>query len=192
MNKKVKKKKQKTIEEKLYIKHKNIIKKCDKILRTKQKIEDHYDNLFKKILENTHKLWLPVKKKKQVDTFINDNNGCEYTSHSWFNITEYNAPTVNEIYNVNIKVPKMDIIMKSEKIKMYPNNIQKQLLLNWMSSYVRMYNETLKLFKKNRLANIKFSLNWKKVRTLYLKNIKENIISKSNIKITDNNGNKIG
>lgn len=191
--KKIKSKKRKKINDsnKSYKKHQKIINKCEKILKNKKPIDDYYDNLFKKILENTHNLWIPDKKKKQKDKFKNDNNATEYTSHSWFNITEYNGPESNKLYNVNIPVPKMDIIMRCDKIKMYPNSHQKQLLLNWMKSYIKMYNETIKLFKKCNLNNIRLSLDWKKVRTNYLKDVKEKIIDKSDMNITDEKGKKI-
>ena len=53
--KKIKNKKRKKINDsnKSYKKHQKIINKCEKILKNKKPIDDYYDNLFKKILENT-------------------------------------------------------------------------------------------------------------------------------------------
>lgn len=190
-NKKGKKRKQKSYKEKIHAKQQKILNECKQILENKSQINDQYEYLFTKILENTKKLWVPEKTIKQNDTLINKNHKTEYTSHSWFNITEYNSPESNEIYEANIKVPKIDIIVKCKKIKMYPSDLQKKLLLNWMSSYAKMYNETIKLFKQNRFNHTKISINWKDIRTKYLKNIKKELLDKSNIIITDENGNKL-
>ncbi len=182
MNKKPKKKQKKIAKNKVKKKtdYEKVINKLEKLLHKKDIREDKYDNLFKKILTNTNKLWLPNKKNKK-----------NVKSHSWFNINEYHNYDTNEEYNINIKVPIIDELVKCQKIKIYPNNIQKKLLLNWLNSYRKMYNETIKLFKKNKSDKNPIKLNWMQLRTNYLKDIKQKIIEESNINIKDKNGNHI-
>lgn len=178
--KKNKKKEKKTVKHKLYEKKSQFIQKNKKVLNNKYVPTDKYEILFKKILLNTEKIWLPDTSKK--------NNKVEYLSHSWFDITEYISEVKNPEHDIRIKVPLVNNLVKAEKIKMYPNNLQKKLLLNWMNAYVKMYNRTLKLFKKHRFDKTSITLDWKKVRTNYLKEAKQKIIDKSNIKIKGNNG----
>lgn len=174
----IKEKKKKNKIEKLIIKNENLIKKHEKLFN--QHNDDKYDQLMKKILINTQNLWVPDKYNKLDDTF-NDNNGKQYTSHSWFDIIEYVPNELNDIYDANISNPITDQLIKCEKIKMYPTKLQKKLLLNWLNSYRRMYNETIKLIKKYRFENKKITLNWKKLRTRYLKEIKNDILIKSQL-----------
>lgn len=176
-----KKRKQKTPYDILVEKHGKIINENVQLMNIKRKV-DKYDYLLEKILLNTNKLWFPNKEKEQNNKILNGNS-YEYTSHSWFDITEYNAPDTNIEYNANIKVPIVDTLVKCEKIKMYPDELQKKLLLNWMSTYIKMYNATIKLFKEHRFNKNKISLNWRKVRTTYMKNIKKKILNNSDLKI---------
>ena len=180
--KKIQKSKQKTPYQKLVDKHGKIIKKHVQLVNKERVIDDKYGYLLEKILLNTGQLWFPNKQKRQKNTFFNGNQN-ENTSHSWFDITEYGAPNTNKEYDANIKVPIIDTLVKCEKIKMYPNKLQKRLLLNWMSTYLKMYNATLKLFKDCRFNKRKISLNWKKVRTAYMKDIKKRILDASDLKI---------
>jgi len=198
--KKIKKKRNiPTAHRKKCIKNDNIIAECEKIVRIKCIQENKYDYLFEKILLNTNNLWLPDKMnyknkpRKHNDKIINEKNqGTEYSSHSWFNITEYKPNKLNKVYDVDIKVPIIkDDMVKCEKIKMYPTELQRTLLLNWMYAYNRMYNETLKLFKKNRFNKTSMTLDWKRIRTDYLKDIKKEILNKSKINIKTNNKKKI-
>lgn len=149
---------------------------CEKLMQKKRNT-NKYDSLFEKILVNTNNLWLPNKQNKLNDKILDN----EYLSHSWFNITEYVPNLNNDIYNAKIEHPIVNEIIKCKKIKMHPNKLQKQLLLNWMKSYIIMYNETIKIFKKYRFGREKITLNWKKLRTYYLKNIKNDILNKSQL-----------
>ena len=164
-------------------KHEKIINKYEKLIQKEKQNEDgdKYDILFKKILFNSNNLWFPNKNNKLNDK-IYDNKGTEYSSHSWFNITEYTSNLVNNNYDANIPIPIIDELIKCQKIKIYENKLQKKLLLNWMKSYTIMYNETIKIFKKFRFNKQKTILNWKKLRTNFLKDIKKDIIEKSQLK----------
>ena len=186
-----KKAKKKTASQKKYEKNSKIIKKCEKMLKDKCVPEDKYDCLFKKILLNTNKLWLSDENIKQQDIITNKNNGKEYSSHSWFNITEYTPTDKKDNFNANIDTPLIDELFKCKKIKMYPSTLQKQLLLNWMQTYNKMYNATIKLFKKAKYDNVKLTINWKELRTYHLKDKKDKLIKKSDLKIKDKNGNNI-
>jgi hypothetical protein len=64
---------------------------------------------------------------------------------------------------------------------MYPTKKQKILLSCWFKYYIVMYNETIKLFKRARRLDIKISLNWKILRTKYLKYKRNKIQKKSQI-----------
>jgi putative transposase len=129
------------------------------------------DILFEKVLLSTQKYWLPVK---------SDNKNI-IDSNSWFDIEEFKTDTPNKKINANIKVSDCKSVIKCEKIKMYPNKLQKELLINWMNSYITMYNETIKLFKQLSYDKKYIPLSWKTLRTSYLKNAKSIIIKNSQI-----------
>ncbi len=189
MNPKKKKKIKKGEHHKSYLKQQRILKKCDEILndellKRKEDMNDKYSYLFTKILLNTDKLWLPNKKNSQPNKFINDiNSGIENTSHSWFDITEYLTDNHKEEYNINIDVPIVDELVKCEKIKMYPTDTQRKILLKWMDSYNKMYNQTIKLFKEFRFNKSKYSIDWKRIRTDHLTDVKRQILNKSELEI---------
>ena len=138
--------------------------------------KDKYTQLLEKILFNTKQFWFPNKKKYS-----------KIKSNSWFDIVQYNSDKKNDIFDAKINVPTIESIIKCEIIKIYPNELQRTLLITWMRSYNRMYNETIKLFKKTRFDKNKISLNWRNLRTKYLKNIKEKIKNESQIKHIKNN-----
>lgn len=81
--------------------------------------------------------------------------------------------------------------MKSNTIKIYPTKRQKDILINWMNCYIKMYNETIALFKRynvkiNRAKKkdiyIKpLNLNFNRVRTDHLLNKKQKIINNSQL-----------
>lgn len=135
-----------------------------------------YNALKNKILNKNKKLWLP----------INNYNCDTYNTNSWFTIGEQHSLIKNKIINKNIslcdddgKLPEG--IIKSRKYYIYPNEEQKDILLNWMKYYLIMYNQTILYFKTNYFNKKKISLDWKKVRTYNLKDIKESIIKNSQL-----------
>lgn len=142
-------------------------------MKKKEKDKNKYDLLKDKVLSNTNNLWLPdinnLKDVKNID------------SNSWFDIKEINPINKNKKVNVKLKISNLKSMTKCEKIKIYPNNKQRIILLNWMEAYIRMYNETLKLIKQRRLQKLPTITSWKTLRTSYLKSIKKDIIVKSNI-----------
>ena len=58
---------------------------------------------------------------------------------------------------------------KCQKIKIIPTAKQRTILLHWMNMYNKMYNETLKFFKKVRNEKLKIPIDGKQLRTYYLK-----------------------
>ena len=181
-----KKGKKKSPWEKRCDKQANMLNKCKTQFKVKFKTNDKYSYLLNKILEHTKTISLPdykCKIEKKPDKILYDDKSIENTSHSWFNITEYIIDDVKKVHDIELEVPIVEKLVKCEKYKMYPNALQKKLLLNWMYSYVTMYNETIKLFKKNRINKVNIPLNWKTIRTKYLKPIKQKILNESNITI---------
>lgn len=158
--------------------HDKIIKKHLQTIKSEPIYKSKYDKLFTKILAKTRDLWFPSSDKNNQNIIQENVN-----SSSWFDIIEYRSIETNKNFEANFTVETADNIVKCQKIKMYPNKLQKELLLNWMHSYIKMYNETLKVIKKNAFDNTSLTLNWKKLRTNYMKKIKENILKKSNITI---------
>jgi IS605 OrfB family transposase len=149
---------------------KNIIDEHAKTLNKGFK-NKKYIELSKKVVANTNNIWLPLKMKPIK----------EYKTDSWFNASEYKSNKINDILDVNIEKSKEKVI-KCDVITIYPTKKQKQLLNNWFKYYVVMYNETIKLFKRARRLNIKLTLNWKTIRTKYLKYRRNKIQKKSQMK----------
>ena len=65
----------------------------------------------------------------------------------------------SELINSNIKLnsddllkkqKKNDVLVKTIKIKLFPNQKQKKMLLSWMDDYIIMYNKVLSLIKEER------------------------------------------
>lgn len=133
--------------------------------------EEQQNLLQNNILSQSNKFWLPK-----------NNNKINIASHSWFDIKEIHAKQKNKKFNAKLKISKLKSMTKCEKIKMYPTKTQRIILLNWMNAYVRMYNETLKLFKHRKINKLPTIVSWKTLRTSYLKNIKSIIIKSSNLK----------
>lgn len=129
---------------------------------------DKYKLLKNKINIHTTNYWLPLETNKQ-----------QIKTNSWFNLTEYKSKTDNSKINANIKLSKDKKLIRSDKIRIYPNKSQQEKLHNWMKYYIIMYNKTLKIFKHARFSKQKITFNWRKIRTNYLKLVKQNLINKS-------------
>jgi len=148
------------------------------------------------IKTHNNDLWFP-------DTNIQYNN---INNNTWFTIAEANNINPFNKLNVNIPPPKI----KKPKPKNKKNNYdgprkcikvivkftdkQKQIFDRWSNAYTMMYNETVK-YIKNNIKNDKghvtikkndenirlYILRFENLRTILLKNIKDNIISNSSI-----------
>ena len=70
---------------------------------------------------------------------------------------------------------------KCKQIQIFPTSIQKQILDEWIELYRLMMNETIYFFRKQFFDKENVKTNFKKIRTLHLKNIKSNLSTNSNI-----------
>mgnify|MGYP001606574503 CR=1 FL=1 len=135
------------------------------------------DKLKNKIDLYSKKLWYPYRvKKKQLDI------------NSWSNATiGYNSKKQNtENYQFNIqKLVKPKYYCK--QIILLPTKRQKEILLNWMDIYSKMYNETLKVIKKEFYEHKKINLDFKNIRSNYMLKKKEYLHSISGIPTEKNN-----
>ena len=151
----------------------NEIKKYENDKNDKNKNKHKYDQLLESVLINSKTYWMPnIKSTKNVKNI---------NSNSWFNIQETYSKKKNKTFNAKLKISNLESMTKCEKIKMQPNNKQRIILLNWMEAYIKMYNETLKLIKQRKLQHLPTITSWKTLRTSYLKEIKQDIIEKSEI-----------
>ena len=71
-----------------------------------------------------------------------------------------------------------NIPLKCNQIILLPNKDQQKILLNFMEASRIMYNETIKLIKKRHFNKEELVLSYRKLRTLYLKDIKEELMKK--------------
>lgn len=105
-----------------------------------------------------------------------------FPTHSWFDlkVSVNKNECINKNYNFNTEELN-PVTYKCCKQIIIPNEEQKKILLRWMDSYAKMYNETLKVLKQKRYDNEKMSFNFKTVRTKYMKTIKETILNDSHM-----------
>lgn len=121
------------------------------------------------------------KKKIQEQWFFksNEHNKQQINSNSWFNINilknnDYVKPTYQD------NDPKIDFL-KTKVINIHPTQEQRTILFQWMNSFIRMYNSTNRFINNNIynfeketvLPEEKEYLNFRKLRTTYLKEKKE-------------------
>ena len=108
-----------------------IKKKKKKFDRTK---DPDYINLNKKIIKNTHKLWIPP---------IDPKFKCVNGNDTFFKILKYdNKEEFKEIALKKATSKKPKKLYKALKITIIFNNTQKLIINNWMNAYIKMYNET--------------------------------------------------
>lgn len=150
-------------------------------MQKKRLNEEQLKLLKDKINKNGKTIWCPP---------LNSDFLKEKTN-SWFNIstTDNKNPEEFKCILLENKQEIPEKFMKCLKITLKPNKFQREILSQWMRSYICMYNETLKLFKKTFKFNEnkqvpkeekkKVSLSWKTLRSGDLKNIKNQIYEKS-------------
>jgi len=129
-----------------------------------------YERLLTKILRYSKNLYLPPNNGKKINLQTN----------SWFNMNQTIYKNVPK-YDTSMKKPSDDIIIKCEKIKIYPTIKQKDILISWMNCYIKMYNETISIFKRYRMRKKNLTRNCKKIRTYHMKYKKEKIIKNSQL-----------
>jgi transposase len=135
-----------------------------------REFDKEYIKLKNNIIKYNNNLWLPSENIK-----YNNNN-----FNTWF---DFNINKTNISYNkLNIqtnKIYKEKEYYKCIKVKMILNKEQKIILDSWFKSYICMYNKTIQFIKNFYIKYKKTILDYKKIRTYYLKNIRDNIITNS-------------
>jgi len=132
--------------------------------------KQRYSLLLAKIWQYTNSLFLPSNKFKSNDIKTN----------SWFDITQ--SIYDEHINNYDAKLKKISKkSIKCEQIRIYPSSKQKDILISWMNSYIKMYNDTISLFKRYHTRHKIISLNWQKIRTYHLKDKKKKLIKTSRL-----------
>ena len=132
-----------------------------------------YDSLCNHINNNTNNHWLPKG--------LNTNN---VNSNSWFDIIEQTPKrrnNKNKIFNINLGVENVRKMNKCEKINLYPTHIQKQIIDKWMEAYLKMYNSVIYLIRQNRYNKVQTTTSWMKLRTNFLKNLRNKIQTDSQL-----------
>lgn len=129
------------------------------------------ENLQGKIEQYSDKLWKPTN--IQYETI---------QTNSWFDIKKGNNDEKKYINDNKMNVDEIPVIThKCKKLFLIPTKEQKDILLNWMNAYIKMYNQTIKFFRKMYYDKSKISINFKTIRSKYMKNIKDDIKRKVNI-----------
>ena len=111
----------------------------------------------------------------------NTKKPCYKTTHSFYNFKDTSFINEDKIKHKFIE-PIIDEEkkdpLKCSQVILLPNNDQKKILLKIMEASCIMYNETIKLIKTRYFNKEKTILSYRKLRTLYLKDIKEKLIKK--------------
>ncbi len=74
---------------------------------------------------------------------------------------------------------KKDVLVKTFKIKVLPNDKQKQLLLSWMDTWIVMYNKVISIIKEERKQQSILSNKPLKYNEMNLGNLKLNKLKNS-------------
>jgi len=129
---------------------------------------------FRKIIKTKHNsIWTPELNciYKPVDI-----------ADTWFTIvkTVSKQPNICELDNLyKYEFPKN--MIKCKQVILCPTLDQKLILDRWFDAYGHMYNTALRKIKNHYKETGKLLLNWKKLRTSYLKVYKKDIINGSQL-----------
>jgi hypothetical protein len=139
-----------------------------------RKENKEYDKLKNNIIKYNNTIWLPEINIKYEKHNIN----------TWFDFDIYQSNIINNKPIIkNNYVNKKTEYYKCIKVKMILNKKQKTILDSWFKSYICMYNETIKFIKNYYIKFKKTILDYKKIRTYYLKNTRNKIITISSIDV---------
>lgn len=134
-----------------------------------KELDNEYIKLKNNIIKYNNSIWLPDNNIQ----YIKNNN-------SWFDFNIYQSNIINNKPNIkNNNVYKKNEYYKCIKVKMILNKKQKIIFNSWFKSYICMYNETIKFIKNYYIKNKKTILDYKIIRTYYLKTIRDKIITNS-------------
>lgn len=132
------------------------------------------------ILRNTinkynKEVWKPDEiKKKRIKT------------DSWFDINYgwNNRKQNKKDYNFNVQKLE-DHNYMCKKVIILPSERQRKILLKWMDTYIRMYNETIKVIKRQFYEKKKVNLNFQRLRTDHMLEQKEKLYKSSGLQNDD-------
>jgi len=138
-----------------------------------KKVREYINNYKNVILKNKNSIWTPPKEI----TFKKAN-----IAKTYFTIDIYKSKNKNKFeYDKEFISTKADKIIKCKKVSLILNPFQRLIFDNWFDAYAKMYNVTLRLIKNHYKRKGKTLLNWKSLRTQYLKVYKTDIINRSQL-----------
>lgn len=127
-----------------------------------------------KIIKHTNDIWTPSNNLKLANVKMN----------TWFSILESKSSSNKKFINNNYYVEDLEPVNYcSKKITLCLTQKQKNIINNWLNTYLKMYNIALK-YIKNNIINDKKVLNFYNLRGL-LKDNKKNLMSNSSIRTHD-------
>ena len=130
------------------------------ILDMKRKVSNYANDLW---IPGLNLNFLPIDERKHDDMCISRRN-----DESNYIRRNFKFDDISDSGN-----------LKSMKIKIIFNETQKKIVQEWMTAYLKMFNETLRFIKYNLIHDkLNFTLDWMKVRGKLI-NIRNNIISES-------------
>jgi len=146
----------------------------------KRKDDNDYTLLYNKICKNNTTLWCP-----SINCTLENQN-----TDSWFNMRSFeNKEGVTNIPLFDIcKDKKYNTTkeMKCISLEVLLNKEQKTIIDRWFKAYILMYNATLDLIKERHIKNETSILNFKTLRTNFLKNVRNKIIEGSQLPVKKN------
>jgi transposase len=135
-----------------------------------RELDKEYIKLKNNISKYNNTLWLPGYNIKYDNKSLN----------TWFDFNINKSNIINKQPNMqNNNIYKKKEYYKCIKVNMILNKEQKLILDSWFKSYICMYNNTIKFIKNFFIKYKKTILDYKKIRTYYLKNIRNEIITNS-------------
>ena len=146
--------------------------KVDK--KTETKVDKNIEIMKNKILKHANDIWIPSNNLKQINVKMN----------TWFDISESKSSTNKKFINNDYDTENLEPVKYcSKKIILDLTSNQKNIINNWLNTYLKMYNIALKYIKNNIVDNKKV-LNFHELRAL-LKNEKSELIKKSSARTHD-------
>jgi len=140
--------------------------------------------------EVSEKLWLPTVTDchDSVSTFLNASSSKEEGQSRFSTVMSVNQKMRNSqktslpssMYSTADKWVKGDTVTKNHKVKLYPNQIQKQILHEWFGTYRYVYNRAVE-YSKNPTSSADLSI-------LFDKNHCYNFMTMRNLFVTAKGG----
>lgn len=142
--------------------------------RKNKKNNDYAQHLSKyqiAIQQYKNRIWTP-----EIDIDYN-----EVHTNSWFSIKKASLDVPFGKGLVKNKPSSKKHIIKAFKVNIFPNSEQQKFFTGWFNACTKMYNSTLKFIKEEQQRSGKLILNFKKLRTYYIKGMRDKIKRKTGI-----------